>query len=209
MNVQGAHGMTALNEAALINHPELLCMLLRYNANPATPDDAGTLPLWFAVDNDSRAAILLLLAALHGGADGALLSRSTLNPSTAPTNPMELAAVKKQLVTVDWILAVCGEAAANCLRKYLPVLENSANHSSDDLTALKDLVSAPQSLLRQSRQAVRAMASREIGAGGLQRTESDFITSLPQMLKSYVSLRDLDADFDFTQPQSRISTTGS
>ena len=207
VNVQGAHGMTALNEAALSNHPELLRTLLRYNADPAIPDDAGTLPLWFAVDNESRSAILLLLAALKGGAGGALHSQSTLNPATAPTNPLELAALKKQGFIVDWILAVCGEAAANSLRKYLPTLENSTNHSSDDVAALQDLVCAPQSLLRQSRQAVRAMASQEQVTHGLQRTEADIITSLPQMLKSYVSLRDLDADFDFAQPQSPISAT--
>ena len=117
VDVRGLHGMTALNEAAFIGHSILLKTLLFHGADPGIADDAGTLPLWFAIDHLSQESVALLLAA-----GSPFHTRSTLNPSLGPCNPLEYAAQKQRDVFISWMLAAYGEEAANCLRKYLPNL---------------------------------------------------------------------------------------
>lgn len=181
--MRGLHGMTALNEAAFIGHSILLKTLLLHGADPGIADDAGTLPLWFAIDNLSQESVALLLAA-----GSPFHTRSTLSPSFGPCNPLEYAVQKQRDVFVSWMLAAYGEEAANCLRKYLPNLDQSLALRGVSMDKLREMVNEPQSLLRQCRCTVRRVLKRDIA---LSAPESLKGLTLPRMLKSYLSLADL------------------
>ena len=86
------------------------------------------------------------------------------------------------------MLAAYGEEAANCLRKYLPNLDQNPALRGTGVGRLREMVNEPQSLLRQCRCTVRRMLRRDIA---LSAPDSLKDLTLPQMLKTYLSLADL------------------
>ncbi|XP_076463805.1 uncharacterized protein LOC143295977 [Babylonia areolata] len=183
VDVRGIHGMTALNEAAFLGHATLVKTLLLYGADPGIADDAGTLPLWFAVDQAALEIMRLLLAA-----NSPFLCRSSLNPSLPPCNPLQYAASKQRHLLVAWIIAVCGQGAANCLQAYLPSLEQGDSASAEWVERWREMVREPQSLLRQSRCLVRRNLTTDVALTLSDRVKE---MALPQVLKKYLCLDDL------------------
>jgi hypothetical protein len=177
--------MTALNEAAFIGHSEILKLLLLHGADPAIPDDVGTLPLWFAVAGQGLDCVKLLLAARSP-----LLPQTTLNPALGKCNAVEYAARKQREVVIDWLMAVGGEATATCLRNYFPCLKVMSGVKPAFVEHLRSLTAEPQSLLRQCRCAVRQ--SMRLKGPSVMLTQNDYnALSLPHMLKVYLALGDL------------------
>ncbi|XP_046571145.1 serine/threonine-protein phosphatase 6 regulatory ankyrin repeat subunit C-like isoform X2 [Haliotis rubra] len=178
---RGLHGMTALNEAVFYNHPLLLSMLLDYGADPDIEDDAGTLPLWFAVDQSSMENLKLLLRS-----NCRFNMRSALSNSCGPCNAIEHALHKQKLQVIVWLISTYCEEAANVLRSHLSESDKLASINKTFLSSVQEHIQAPQSLLCLCRKQIRA----ELGPGKIITNKIRQL-KLPHVLKNFLDYSDL------------------
>lgn len=175
--------MTPLNEAAFLGQTSLLKTLLLHGADPGIEDDAGTLPLWFAIDNMSYENVRLLLAA-----GSPIQACSSLSTQCGPCNPLEHAVHRQRAVFVHWMVAVYGDEASNVLRRCLPNLELNPSIKLANITHWKEMVRQPQPLLVQCRRTVLRIIRKPAVLLGSDQLKD---LNIPQLLRNYLCLQDL------------------
>lgn len=183
-NVRGLHGMTALNEAVFYNSPQLVALLLERGADPNVGDDAGTLPLWFAVDGFSIESVKLLLRA-NCNFD----TQSSLSNYCGPCNPVEHSVHKRKELVLRWIVSAYCEEAVNILRKHLPVLEKMTTIEDVMKCKVREIAGSPGSLMEHCRKHVR----KTFGSGGNIQDKIKLL-KLPTALQDYLLFSDFDMD---------------
>ncbi|KAK3093310.1 hypothetical protein FSP39_013937 [Pinctada imbricata] len=181
-NHKGLHGMTALNEAVFYNCPQLVALLLEYGANPDIEDDAGTLPLWFAVDGFSIQSVKLLLLA-----NCRFNLQSTLSSHCGPCNPIEHAIHKKKEFVLDWLVTKYCHEAVNILRQHLPKIQKMTNLEASLVEHVQELAQGPRSLMEHCRKSVRERLGR-----GIEVSEKIDQLKLPKSIRSYLLFSEME-----------------
>ncbi|KAJ8308014.1 hypothetical protein KUTeg_012888, partial [Tegillarca granosa] len=185
-NYRGLHGMTALNEAVFYNSPQLVALLLEYGANADVEDDAGTLPLWFAVDGFSNETVKLLL-----NVNCKYNVQSSLSTYCGPCNAIEHAVHKRKEQVIAWLVSAYCEDAINILHHHVAKLEKMTNLDTKTLHLVKKLISCPCSLLEHCRKDIRKTLGK--GTSVPEKIQS---LNLPKTLKRYLNYSDMESEND-------------
>ena len=186
--------LLALNEAIKNDIDiDIIEKLLASGASPDISDKYCTLPLWHAVEKENLSVVKLLMQC------NSQLAVESSCAQCSPCTPLVHAIHKENFTLVHWLISAFGDTAVKSIRKIINSVNTAPNlHiyinslgepiSSNFLSSLATVISAPQSLLCQSRRAVR----QELGCGYVVNQKIASL-KLPSLLHNYMLYSDLES----------------
>ncbi|KAK6999613.1 ankyrin repeat domain-containing protein 17 [Biomphalaria glabrata] len=181
---------TALTEAVYRNMDKFVIeKILTQGASPNETDHFNTLPLWYAVDNLNLPVVKLLLMC---NCDFLSETESVFAPCVL-CSPMTHAVHKASPVLVQWLVSAYAEEGASILRKMNLCNVFHDPDNSEFVSMIHQLVSQPQSLLRQCRRTIR----KQMGHG-VQVGKKIACLHLPTLLYNYMLFSDLEPNQVFS-----------